>query len=118
MNQKPKKKHLLFTNEELEEIEKEEKKEKKEKENKISKKTKKIAGQGLNKMALVGFGLGLASIFLSWIGIIPILGIIFSSIGISQTRKRNEEGKVLAIIGLILSIIYFVVYLYQYGHLF
>jgi len=73
--------------------------------------------QKTNKMAIIGFILGLISIVFSWIGIIPILGIIFSSIGISQTKKKGEKGKVLAIIGLTLSIIYFIVYLIQHGHL-
>jgi len=79
-------------------------------------KTKKI--QKMNALALTGFILGLASIFLSWIGIIPILAIIFSAIGIDQTKKKKEKGKELAIIGLILGIIYTIVYLYQHGHLF
>ncbi len=37
--------------------------------------------------------------------IIPLVGFICSIIGISQTSKRNEKGKGLAIAGLIISII-------------
>lgn len=78
---------------------------------------KEVKNKKKNTMAFTGFILGIASIFLSSIGIIPILGMVFSAIGIDQTRKRKEEGEVFATIGLILSIIYFFSYLYQYGYI-
>ncbi|NQV00092.1 MAG: DUF4190 domain-containing protein [Parcubacteria group bacterium] len=56
--------------------------------------------------------LGLLSIFLGFVGIIPLLAIIFSTIGLKWKDKRT-----LAIIGLVLGIIYFTSNLYQYGHL-
>lgn len=45
--------------------------------------------------------LGLVFAFL-----IPLLGIIFSAIGLKQTKERNEGGRGLAVTGLILSIIF------------
>jgi len=74
--------------------------------------------QGKNTLAITGFALGIVSIFIGgFIGIIPILSLIFSAIGLYQTRKRKESGVVLAIIGLILGIIYTLVYLRNYGHI-
>lgn len=53
--------------------------------------------QGTNGMAIAGFVLS----FFCW----P-LGIVFSSIGISQTGKNpNQGGRGLAIAGLVLSLI-------------
>lgn len=40
-----------------------------------------------------------------------VLGIIFSSIGLSKTGKNKAKGKGLAILGLVLSILYFVLLL-------
>ena len=70
-----------------------------------------------NAFALTGLILGIASVFLSFIGIIPILAIIFSGIGLAKVRDRAGKGKVQAWIGLILGILYTLVYMYQYGHL-
>lgn len=41
--------------------------------------------------------------------IVPFLGFIFSVIGISQTEENKQRGKGLAIAGLIISIIDFLV---------
>ena len=70
-----------------------------------------------NKLAIVGFILGIASIPFSFIGIIPILALIFSGIGLYQAKERKEGGAVLAIIGLILGAIYTLVYMRTYGHI-
>jgi len=70
-----------------------------------------------NGFALTGLILGIASVLLS-IGIIPILAIVFSGIGLSKVKDRSGKGKVQAWIGLILGILYTLVYmLYHYGHL-
>lgn len=61
----------------------------------------------LNAFALVGFVLGLLSIGLYWVlGIIPVLAIIFSIIGLIGAKKMGQKGKGLAIAGLILGILY------------
>jgi len=70
-----------------------------------------------NKLAVTGFILGLASIFLSFVGIIPILALIFSGVGLYQAKEKKEGGAILAIIGLILGAIYTLVYMRTYGHI-
>lgn len=70
-----------------------------------------------NKAALTGFILGLVSIFFAWIGIIPILAIVFSVIGLSTFDKEKHTGRWQAIVGLILGILYTLVYMNMYGYL-
>lgn len=40
---------------------------------------------------------------------VPLLGLIFSAIGLKQTKRRNEGGRGLAIAGLIISIILMII---------
>ena len=70
-----------------------------------------------NKCTIIGFVLSIFSITLFDFGMIPILAIIFNSIGLSQTIRGQQKGKGFAIAGLAIGIIYFFVYLYTYGHL-
>jgi len=70
-----------------------------------------------NGFALTGLILGIASVLLASIGIIPILAIVFSGIGLAKVKVRSGKGKVQAWIGLILGILFTLVYMYQYGHL-
>lgn len=61
----------------------------------------------LNAFALVGFILGLLSVALYWvIGIVPILAIIFSIIGLVSVKKSGHKGKGFAITGLVLGIVF------------
>ena len=59
---------------------------------------------------IVGFVLGLISWFLNFFGIIGIIAIVFSAIGLSQLSRTNQKGKVLAIIGLVSGIVSSVIY--------
>lgn len=70
-----------------------------------------------NKLAIIGFILGMVSILFGFIGIIPILALIFSGIGLWQIKKQKEGGAILAIIGLILGVVYTLVYMQNYGHI-
>lgn len=70
-----------------------------------------------NKLAIAGFVLGIASIFFFEIGIIPILALILSGVGLYQAKERKEGGSTLAIIGLILGAIYTLMYMNAYGHI-
>lgn len=70
-----------------------------------------------NGFALTGLILGIASVLLASIGIIPILAIVFSGIGLAKVKARSGKGKVQAWIGLILGILYTLVYMHQHGHL-
>jgi hypothetical protein len=57
------------------------------------------------------------SVFLYVIGILPILAVVFSGVGLAKAQSRNGQGQVAAWIGLILGIIYTIMYLAYYGHL-
>lgn len=70
-----------------------------------------------NGYALTGFILGCASIFLCGIGIIPILAIVFSAIGLGSFNPQIHKHRWQAIAGLILGVIYTLVYLHLYGHI-
>jgi tetratricopeptide (TPR) repeat protein len=59
-----------------------------------------------NGMAAAGFALGLASIPFYFIGILPILGIVFSAIGLGTFKPERQKAKWMAVTGLILGIIY------------
>jgi uncharacterized membrane protein len=61
-----------------------------------------------NKNAIVGFILGLISSYFSLAIIIGPLAVFFSVKGVKQIRKNNEKGKKLAIIGLVLGIVFFI----------
>ena len=60
-----------------------------------------------NPYALTGFILGVISILFSWIGIIPITGLILSTIALFKFNPKKEKNKWQAIAGLILNFIYF-----------
>lgn len=63
--------------------------------------------KNLNAFALVGFVLGLLSLVLYWVlGIIPVLAIIFSIIGLVSVKNSGQKGKGFAITGLVLGIVY------------
>ena len=68
----------------------------------------------VSRTIIAGFVLGLISWFLNFFGIVGIIAIVFSAIGLSQLSGTHQEGKVLAIIGLvsgIVNVIYtFVIY--------
>ena len=59
-----------------------------------------------NKWALAGFILSLISIFTFQILVIPILGVVFSAIGLSTFDPAIHKAKWMAIAGLIIGILY------------
>lgn len=84
----------------------------------------------LSGMALVSFILGilalvflviaiptafsnaiLSGLFLFMSGILSVVGIIFSAIGLGQTSKKGKRGKGFAITGLVLSLLIFLIFL-------
>lgn len=71
-----------------------------------------------NPAATTGLVLGIASIFLGGlVGLLPIIAIVFAGIGLSRASARQNAGKIQAWIGLILGIVYTVVYLGNSGRL-
>ena len=71
----------------------------------------------LNSQCLIGFILGIASIFLAFIGIIPLSAIIVSIIGLAKFRNNEHNNRWQGILGLILGVIYMFVNMYQIGYL-
>ncbi len=45
-----------------------------------------------NKLSLVGFWLGIASIFLSFIGIIPLVGMVVCVVGMIQFDRTIHKN--------------------------
>jgi hypothetical protein len=70
-----------------------------------------------NPMALTGFIFGLVSMVLYYIGILPTLGIIFSSIGLGTFKPDIHKNRWMAAVGLILGILYTLMSMREHGHL-
>ena len=70
-----------------------------------------------NWQATTGFYLGLASILFAFIGIIPILCLVFSAVGLANTNPAVHKNKWMAAVGLVLGILYTLAYMNMYGHL-
>lgn len=83
------------------------------KNNIILKETNKIK----NNWANIGLIVGILSVFFASIGIIPLSGIVINIIGIYKSGRLGGVGKWLAVIGLILSLVYTLVYMQIYGHI-
>lgn len=58
-----------------------------------------------NGLSIAGFVLGIISCFLNFFGIVGIVAVVLSSIGLSQISRDYQKGKVLAIIGIVLGAI-------------
>jgi nicotinamide riboside transporter PnuC len=69
-----------------------------------------------NKLCFAGFILGLASILLSEIGIIPLAAIVCSIIGLVKFDKAVNKNKWQGVLGLILGILYLLVNAHLHGH--
>jgi len=70
-----------------------------------------------NYWANTGLVLGITSIFFAFVGIIPLSGLVISLIGISKARSMNNKGLWQAVIGLLLSVVFTIVYLKNYGYI-
>lgn len=70
-----------------------------------------------NTMALVGFILGLVSVVLYMIGIIPLLAVVFSGIGLATFKPESQKNKWMAGVGLGLGILYTFMMMNAYGHI-
>lgn len=56
-----------------------------------------------NSFAITAFVLGLAQILLWWAWVPTPLAVVFGHIALSQIKRTNEDGRVFALIGLILG---------------
>lgn len=70
-----------------------------------------------NGFALTGLILGILSVFLYIVGIVPVLAVVFSGMGLSKVKEGGGKGKVQAWVGLVLGALYTLVMMNYYGHL-
>ena len=62
-----------------------------------------------NRMCTIGFSLGIISMFLVEIGIIPLVGMLISIIGLIQFKKEKHNNLWMGIVGFILNVLYLIV---------
>ena len=56
-------------------------------------------------LCILGLIFSCIALFIDFLGLISILGVIFSVIGLIGTYQRKEQGVVLAIIGLVIGVV-------------
>ena len=61
--------------------------------------------RGTDGFAIAGFVLAMCSLVTFWLFIPPILGVVFSAIGMNKTSDDKADGRGLAIAGLAVSIL-------------
>ncbi len=70
-----------------------------------------------NGFAVAGLCLGLTLAVLAGVGLLPILAIVFSGIGLRKSKECGGKGGVISWIGLVLGILYTFLYLKMAGHI-
>ena len=70
-----------------------------------------------NRMALVGFCLGLVSILLFDLGIVPLAAIVCSAIGLGTFKTDTQKNRWMAGVGLVLGILFMLVNAEMNGHI-
>ena len=64
---------------------------------------KEVAEPKLNIMAIVGFILGCVSLLINFAGIVGMVALVFSIVGLTQINNNGGKGKGFAIVGIILG---------------
>lgn len=70
-----------------------------------------------NKLCKISFWFGITSIFLGWIGVIPLIGLIVSIIALAKYDRAEEKGLWMGVLGLILNLLYLVANAYLNGNI-
>lgn len=70
-----------------------------------------------NRPATLALWLAFVSIFFYWIGIIPLIALGTSVYALVKARKMNGAGRNRALIALVISTVYILMYLGHHGHL-
>ena len=76
-----------------------------------------VDAKRFNAMGLTGFIIGLCSVALYAIGILPVLAIVFSGIGIGTFKPEAQKSSWMAYVGLGLGILYTIMNLSDKGYL-
>lgn len=58
----------------------------------------------INSLALAGFITSIISLFLNFCGIVGIVGVVLSSVGLAQINSKKEHGSGLAISGIMIGV--------------
>lgn len=58
----------------------------------------------INSLALAGFITSIISLFLNFWGIVGIVGVVLSSVGLAQISSKKEHGSGLAISGIMIGV--------------
>lgn len=70
-----------------------------------------------NPAAVAGFILGLVSLVLYYLTLIPILALIFGWVGLASFDEEKQKNKWMAVVGLVLGVIYCIMSLSEHGRL-
>jgi hypothetical protein len=70
-----------------------------------------------NGYAIAGLILGIAAVFFYTMGLVPILAVVLSSIGLYKVKACYRMGRSPAWIGLLLGLISTVMYMFAYGNI-
>ena len=64
-------------------------------------------------MAISSLVLGICSLFLFWTLVVPILGVVFGFVGLSNIKHNKQlEGKAMAIWGIVLGLVWFALFIF------
>ena len=66
-----------------------------------------------NLMGIIGFALSCISLLVNPYGIFAITGIILSIIGLVNSRKRNENGQIFAVLGIAIGAVVLIFFAVQ-----
>ena len=69
-----------------------------------------------NQLCKISFWFGIASIFLGWIGVIPLIGLVISIISLVKYNTATDKGLWMGVLGLILNLLYLVANAYSNGN--
>lgn len=75
-------------------------------------------GQKTNGLAIAGFVVSIASLFINIIGLVGAVGLVLSAIGKAQVNRDGTGGGKLAVAGIVIGIISVIWGIVQYASVF
>ena len=70
------------------------------------KREREVVREGWNVGAVMGFCFSLSAWWIGFFGIVSLIGLILSCIGLYNLKRNNQKGLVLAVIGVVLGIVF------------